>query len=105
MTTQTYLIDITPTQAAQTARTLAALCDLAQQATDIETIAALALAARFALAIQQARPVRVIDDDELTALHAAQDDWPAIAQRCVACGSPLDDCPHSTCDACAATGL
>ena len=105
MTTQTYLIDITPTQAAQTARTLAALCDLAQQATDIETIAALALAARFALAIQQARPVRIIDDDELTALHAAQDDWPAIAERCVECGSALGDGIHAVCDVCAADGL
>ena len=100
-----YLIQITPHQHAQTARTIAALCDLAQQSTDIEQIGALALAARFALAIQEARPVRVIDDDELDALHAAQDDWPAIAERCVECGSALGDCPHVTCDACAASGL
>ena len=89
METQTYLIRITPTQRAQTTRTLAALCDLAQQATDVETIATIALAARFTLAIQEAQAVRVIDDHALDALHAAQDDWPAIAERCVECGDHL----------------
>jgi hypothetical protein len=102
MTTQTYLIQITPAQHAQTARTIAALCDLAQRSTDIEEIGAIMLAARFAVAVHEARPIRVIDDHQLDAIHRAQHAPAGIADHCLECGGPLDDCPHMTCDACAA---
>lgn len=102
MTTQTYLIHITPDHHQRAGMALAVLCTLAQQSTDIEHIHAIATAARLVLAIQEAQPIRVIDDHQLDAIHRAQHAPAGIADHCLECGGPLDDCPHMTCDACAA---